>query len=428
MKKIFFVLAALMTLAAANAQTDLIISEYVEGWGSNKALEIFNPTTTAINLKDYKVKRYSGGGTVATSDYIITLPDYSLEPYKTFVITQDKKTGEVAEDESPIWSQLEARADAFFNSDYGNGDGTKCVHWNGDDCVTLEKNDVIIDIFGKLGEQPALAALAGGEKEDEAWTNIAPFNTGEGIGLSADYTLVKKSSLADGIVVNPVQFDILAAYDTFPANTFINLGWHKFDGAPANVVPVFDMNSLFAVSPLAEEGDVAVTLNVIDTDAGQNISYYIVSGNQVYVGEGDAAVRTEPFSLDKATGIITVANETALVEATDDIYFNVVACDEYGQSEIFSFDIRITDEPIASVKLDKVEFSISPNPANNSVVLKSAEMISSVEIFNLVGQKMQSQLANSTQVNINLDLTAGHYIVKTLFANGKSGIEKLIIQ
>ncbi|MBM3417543.1 MAG: hypothetical protein FJY17_01305, partial [Bacteroidetes bacterium] len=44
----------------------IFISEYVEGWSNNKALEIYNPTSVPVNLNEYFVSRYSNGATTAT--------------------------------------------------------------------------------------------------------------------------------------------------------------------------------------------------------------------------------------------------------------------------------------------------------------------------------------------------------------------------
>lgn len=41
--------------------SDLFISEYVEGPGNNNAIEIYNPTSNAINLAGYTINRYSNG-------------------------------------------------------------------------------------------------------------------------------------------------------------------------------------------------------------------------------------------------------------------------------------------------------------------------------------------------------------------------------
>ena len=43
--------------------SDLFISEYVEGYGNNKAIEIYNPTCYAIDLSEYMVFKYSNGST-----------------------------------------------------------------------------------------------------------------------------------------------------------------------------------------------------------------------------------------------------------------------------------------------------------------------------------------------------------------------------
>ena len=52
-------LALLMPLFSNAQCTDLFISEYLEGWSNNKAIEIFNPTDAAVDLSDYRLERYS---------------------------------------------------------------------------------------------------------------------------------------------------------------------------------------------------------------------------------------------------------------------------------------------------------------------------------------------------------------------------------
>jgi predicted extracellular nuclease len=64
MNKLFLSLLALLCSVTIFAQTDLIISEYVEGWSTNKAIEVYNPTSSAINLKNYRLTRYSNGADV----------------------------------------------------------------------------------------------------------------------------------------------------------------------------------------------------------------------------------------------------------------------------------------------------------------------------------------------------------------------------
>ena len=46
---------------------NLFFSEYVEGSGSNKALEIYNPTDLDIDLSNYSIQRFNNGNTTANS-------------------------------------------------------------------------------------------------------------------------------------------------------------------------------------------------------------------------------------------------------------------------------------------------------------------------------------------------------------------------
>ena len=39
--------------------SEIFISEYIEGWSNNKALELYNPTNAAVDLSDYRLERYS---------------------------------------------------------------------------------------------------------------------------------------------------------------------------------------------------------------------------------------------------------------------------------------------------------------------------------------------------------------------------------
>ena len=65
MKRIFtFTLSLIATYTIAQDCSDLFISEYVEGSHNNKALEIYNPTSTDIILDGvYDLVRYSNGAT-----------------------------------------------------------------------------------------------------------------------------------------------------------------------------------------------------------------------------------------------------------------------------------------------------------------------------------------------------------------------------
>ncbi|MCF8366174.1 MAG: lamin tail domain-containing protein, partial [Bacteroidales bacterium] len=91
MKKGLLLIAVFFIVVFASAQTDLFFSEYCEGSGNNKGLEIYNPTSQTINLNDYWVVRYSNGSSVFTEGGVTQLQG-SLEPYETHVLVNGQTT------------------------------------------------------------------------------------------------------------------------------------------------------------------------------------------------------------------------------------------------------------------------------------------------------------------------------------------------
>ena len=64
MKKVVLFLSLVFCTASLFAQCDeLFISEYVEGYANNKAIELYNPTSQAIDLSTYSLCRFSNGAT-----------------------------------------------------------------------------------------------------------------------------------------------------------------------------------------------------------------------------------------------------------------------------------------------------------------------------------------------------------------------------
>ena len=72
-KSLLFLVAVLMgTGLFAQECSDLFFSEYVEGSGNNKALEIYNSTDNAIDLSQYTINRYSNGDPDPTNTMILS--------------------------------------------------------------------------------------------------------------------------------------------------------------------------------------------------------------------------------------------------------------------------------------------------------------------------------------------------------------------
>lgn len=210
MKKTLLLLTTVISsLTFAQDCSELFISEYVEGWSNNKALEIYNPTANPIDLSQYIVVRYSNGSTSATAANAVQLTG-TVAAYDVYVATLDKRDPNGTQQEAPIWDSLQIRTDGFYCPDYNT---TNAFYFNGNDAIVLAKgtvndipNAIAVDIFGKIGEDPGVA-----------WSSDFPY-TGAGVDVTKDHSMIRKSTILQG-ETNPTIsfFDPLAEYDSIPA-------------------------------------------------------------------------------------------------------------------------------------------------------------------------------------------------------------------
>ena len=178
--------------------TNLLISEYVEGSGNNKALEIYNGTEDYINLGDYTVDRYSNGSTSGTS---IPLDAVDLQPGDTWVIA------------NPL-----ADAELLAMADQTHGD----VNFNGNDALVLTyAGTQAVDSFGRVGEDPG-----------SYWSCDD--------GNTANHTMRRLSSICSGDTVVDDPFDPCLEWTFFASDVFTGLGSHFADcGAVGTSTPTW---------------------------------------------------------------------------------------------------------------------------------------------------------------------------------------------
>jgi hypothetical protein len=243
MKSLLLSGSILLTAMAANAQcNELFFSEYVEGSGNNKALEIYNPTGNPINLGEYRMIRYSNGALVPADNEIQPLPaNASVPAYGVYVIavnlTDPNGTGQTA----PISTALQAKADTLLSNGCAPDPGNiRTMCFNGDDAITLEKNVngtwQIIDVFACIGEQPLNST--GTANPTAGWTDIAPYSSMPvGYDGSVPYffrywtqnqTLKRKLSVTSGVTTNPApqSFNPSIQWDSLAEDMFDSLGFH----------------------------------------------------------------------------------------------------------------------------------------------------------------------------------------------------------
>lgn len=427
MKKFTSLLFILTVILSASAQSDLFISEYVEGFGNNKAIEIYNPTSHDINLGDYVLKRYDNGNNSADDAHSYHFENRVIKPYTTVVCGPDKRTAS-SSDDVVMDAGLQSLVDIFILSDYSGSPASKCLLMNGDDAMVLEKEDgTKVDIFGKIGERPKKV-----NESDNAgmWTTVAPYNMGQGIGLSAEHTLVKKSGIKQGVSVNPTLFNCLALYDSLPRNHFECLGWHHMDGVPANDAPVITTTKFnYNVDGvMTANGNVIATIEATDKE-NDGITYHIIYGNYVYLDKNDGTSErhNDIFSLDKNTGRIIMNDADTYVQIPGDkyVYLNIEAKDPFGASE--AIDVKIgpsVETGIENVNKDDIVVSANLKTIN----IKAGSSIKSVEIYNITGMKVYSCIPGSGFVSISSGLAPGSYFVKTILNGGNSIVRRINIR
>ena len=153
-KKIYTIICSIILAASAGAQdcSELFISEYVEGPGNNNAIEIYNPTGSTIDLSEYSINRYGNGASTSPDSWPLS---GSIASGQAIAIGNGQVDSVWV---STYWS-LPVDPTFLAACDYScSGIYPTPFYFNGDDAITLEKiNGDIVDIFGKVGEDPGNA-------------------------------------------------------------------------------------------------------------------------------------------------------------------------------------------------------------------------------------------------------------------------------
>ena len=216
MKKLVLSVFALAAYVSVNAQcNELFISEYVEGSGNNKALGIYNPTASPINLSGYNVQRFSNGASTSSAGGTLNLSG-TIAPYDEFVVVNGQTTGTST---SPACSPaLQALADQL------DGVYPAPTYMNGNDAIALFHGSTMIDLMGKIGD----AAMTTGY----GWSDQFPYDGSAGEIWTENHTLIRHHDVTTGVTTNPSpEFIVTAQWDSLPEDTWSQLGFHVCDCA-----------------------------------------------------------------------------------------------------------------------------------------------------------------------------------------------------
>jgi hypothetical protein len=202
---------------------------------------LYNPTSEPIDLDGYILERWSNGEQQMTDQTLLT---GTIEAYGTWVVangqTEDIDLGTFI---SPACDpELQALADQLDNP------YPAPTYMNGNDALVLVDynvgNGLVLDIFGKPGEDPG-----------EAWT--AP----DGTFITDNQTMVRKFDITGGITMPPLEFLPLADWDTLGTNVWTNLGTHNCACFPLNTNNSQNLEVQVFPNPLVGATPLSVTSN-----------------------------------------------------------------------------------------------------------------------------------------------------------------------
>jgi PKD repeat protein len=139
-------------LGQQEACNELFFSEYIEGAGNDKAIEIYNPSTVDLDLAGYSIKLHANGSSTANNTLDLV--------------------GILGAQSSTVIASPNASSSILGVADQAS---TICS-FNGDDALVLTKNSVPIDVIGQVGSDPGTFWSAGS-------------------GSTLDHTLVRNASV-----------------------------------------------------------------------------------------------------------------------------------------------------------------------------------------------------------------------------------------
>ncbi|MBP4140103.1 endonuclease [Flavobacterium geliluteum] len=210
--------------------TELLFSEYIEGSGNNKALEIANNTGNAVSLAAYTIKKQTNGAGSWSTGLALS---GTLNSGNKFVVVN-----------SSISSTC-------FSTGAANISTTATeLTFNGNDAVGLFKNGVLIDIIGTF--------------------------SGGTANFAADVTLRRKST-----VTSPTTtFNLSSQWDSYTTDTCNNLASKM--AKPLEEESISQLEEII-IYPNPSEGH--FTIQMKNSDEVSRITIFSILGQKVFENE-----------------------------------------------------------------------------------------------------------------------------------------------
>ncbi len=252
---------------------NLFFSEYIEGTSNNKSVEIYNPTSSTINLSTYSLVKYINGS--ATPSGTRTLSG-SIAPGDVYVISNNNSSAAI-----------------ILASD----DTTGFMNFNGNDAIELKQLTTSLDIIGQIGVDPGAIGWA--------------VNS----GTTTDKTIIRSKYAYKG---NVNWATAALEWNAYTIDMTDSLGAHHIMPCGTAVPPVisFDTLSLIANEAIGSVGFGFRVNNPSSTTFTVDVAVDVI-GSSASAGDYTFAPRTVTFPAG-GTQIVTIINDL-LSEGTETI-------------------------------------------------------------------------------------------------------------
>lgn len=292
--------------------SNLFFSEYIEGTSNNKAIEVYNPTSVAIDLSEYRIYKSTNGGS-STSVFGLSGILAAGEAY----VAANGQADTLIKQQADTLS-------GFFN-------------FNGDDALALLHLNDTIDIIGEFGVQPIPGWLVD-------------------TGSTSQHTLIRNFYTYHG---DSDWDNAVETWNTYHVDLFDSLGFHNT--APCGTVaPVPQATIRFvSVDTIVAEG--AFTLEVVvetTNPSNATVSYFVArdDANSSATTGFDYIYTNQqifgPPGISYDTSFLEV-REDALIENTENVilkFLNVGPNITVGNDSIYT--LNITDSDVLQVSFN----------------------------------------------------------------------------
>ena len=278
----------------------LFISEYIEAGTAGRAIELYNPSNQEVNLSGYRIGIFQNGDSSATLQ--IGLQGYVV-PGASYVVASGGSMGEAFAD-----------------------DTTFQLIFNGNDALALMIGDSIVDVIGRVGENPASGwVVDNGSTQNAVLRRNAVFSAPE-----TNWTL------------SAPQWNFFSANGQ--SSDFENLGSHYTQSCAIPALAGFETSAL-----LVEESN--DTVDLVVNISGLTDTAYL----SVVAIDGNATINADWFFINPEYQMILpgVSQIVYQIQIVDDAVFE-------GQIEYVMFQL-LDSTGIFLINNPTVSLSISPS-------------------------------------------------------------------